>query len=293
MKKNILFACFIIPYFIFAIFPLLAFNWPVEPVILTSNFCESRKDHFHTGIDIGGGAKNVYPIASGNVIFMHRTGDYASLPIGLGNFTVIQHRENIRSIYCHLEDGTVKEQKHVEEKTQIGVIGDTGHSLGKHLHLSIIDLETNTYLNPLSVLPSLKDDQAPLIRRIYVKEGNSDKLKEVGSRIKIRGNSLQLFAEIYDLREDVSFIWKMAPYSVILYKNGKAVYRVSFDSLSREGRKMVITGTNLDFDSIYRSDWIYNLGLLQLPAGETHISVVASDFNGNETSRDLFITVEQ
>ena len=87
---------------------LFAFDWPLERIVLTSTFGEHRRDHFHAGIDLGGGEQPVFPISSGELVFFYREGeDFSSLPVGLGTFLVLQHQGGIRSLYAHLAEGTL------------------------------------------------------------------------------------------------------------------------------------------------------------------------------------------
>ena len=271
---------------------LFAFEWPLKGVILTATFGESRGDHFHNGIDLGGGEQKVFPIADGKVVFEYSSGFYSSVPIGLGNFVVLQHEGDIRSVYCHLKDGSINPaKKFVKRNESIGIVGDSGHSWGKHLHLSIIDLETNAFLNPLSLLPPIKDDQPPIIKGVYLKFGN--KLKKIENRITTKDGAITMVAEVYDLREDVSFIWKLAPYSIILYRNGVEKHSLVFDSISKHNEKLTLGDGKSGFYSVYVGDWKYNLGSIKLLTGENHFSIVARDFKGNEATRDIFVFLQK
>jgi len=275
--------------FLFVVISLYSFDWPVKRVIITSTFGETRVDHFHTGIDLGGGAQDVYPISDGEVVFKHEANLYSSIPIGLGNFVVLQHKGNIRSIYCHLKDNSIKTGTHVLQEKKLGIIGDTGHSYGKHLHLSIIDFETHSILNPLTLLPQVADNQAPIIRNVFLKKGN--KIEKVSSAKNIKTSRVEILVEAYDLREDVSFVWKLAPYVIILYENGAELSRITFDAIIEHSGKLVLNGTNKSFNDIYESEWTYKLGSIELLEGENHFIVVAKDFAGNETAHDYFVNI--
>ena len=275
--------------FLFTVISLYSFDWPVKHVIITSTFGETRGDHFHTGIDLGGGAQAVYPISDGEVVFRHEAGLYSSIPVGLGNFVVLQHKGNIRSLYCHLKDNSIKNGTQILQKQELGIIGDTGHSFGKHLHLSIIDFETHSILNPLTLLPQVADNQAPVIKNVFLKIGN--KIEKVSHVKNIKPSRVEIFVEAYDLREDVSFIWKLAPYLIILYENGAELGRITFDSFIEHSGKLVLNGTDKSFNDIYESEWTYKLGSIELLEGENHFVVAAKDFAGNETAKDYFVNI--
>jgi len=271
-----------------SVMSVYGFDWPVKKVILTSTFGESRGDHFHTGIDLGGGAQPVFPISSGLVVFRYNSGQYSSTPIGLGNFVVLQHKGNIRSIYCHLKDNSIKTGvTSIAQSGQLGIIGDTGHSYGKHLHISIIDFETHSILNPLTLLPPVKDKQPPIIKNVWMKTGDEE--KKISGTDTVKPSRVEILAEIYDLREDVSFIWKLAPYMIVLYENGVESARITFNSIVKYSGKLVLSGSKRSFNDIYASDWIYRLGSIELLEGENHLLILVKDFAGNESTRNFFI----
>ena len=285
MRNLFVFAFFLIS------FTINALEWPVEKIILTATFGESRQDHFHTGIDLAGGEQTILPISPGEMIFSYEKGsDYSSCPVGLGNFVVLQHQEGIRSIYCHLKDNTLNRSlAEFSLKDPLGTIGDSGHSQGKHLHLSLIDSEMKTIINPFLVLPPLTDRQAPVIRRLFFKK--KGELVELRDGDELKTGELHILAEIYDLREDVSFIWKLAPYKILLYVNGQEVNQVSFNFLQAKEGRLVLSDTGESFKELYVSDWIYSLGSLDLIPGETHLQVFTRDFAGNMVQCEYFFQV--
>ena len=90
MRNLFVFICLLISFTVYA------FEWPVEKIILTATFGESRQDHFHTGIDLGGGEQTIFPISSGEVVFAYeKRSNYSSLPVGLGNFIVQNGRAHV------------------------------------------------------------------------------------------------------------------------------------------------------------------------------------------------------
>jgi len=63
----------------------------------------------------------------------------------------------MESLYAHLSKIEVKTGDSIDEHSQIGLVGTTGHATGPHLHLEIHI--NGRSVNPLSVLPSIKDAQ--------------------------------------------------------------------------------------------------------------------------------------
>jgi hypothetical protein len=276
---------------------VFAFDWPVDRVVLTSTFAEHRGDHFHAGIDLGGGEQPVLPISPGELVFFYREGDYSSAPVGLGNFLVLQHQGGIRSLYAHLADGSMNPGQTTYDRSQpLGAVGSSGYSSGKHLHLTIIDTEMGTIINPLLLLPPLSDGQAPEVKEVYIQNGQDLVALQEGMSVRGSGTEVELFAAIYDLREDVSFLWKLAPYKVFLSQDGRGVSSFTFDSLNgaqaaEQTPELVLTNSEKVFEDVYRSPWLLKLGRISLVPGETTLTVFASDFTGNESSAEFTLNV--
>ena len=276
---------------------LLAFDWPLDQIVLTSTFGEHRGDHFHGGIDLGGGEQPIYPISPGELVLFYREGeDYTSLPTGLGNFLVLQHQGGVQSLYAHLADGSLNPVRRFYDRSRaLGKIGSGGYSSGKHLHLTIIDTEMSTIINPLLLLPPLPDGQAPEIKEVYLQSGQERiRLEDEMTVSRTEG---QLFATVYDLREDVTFLWRLAPYKVFLSQDGREISAFTFDSLysasaaAAGSQNLVLMNTERDFSDVYESSWLLRLGGIDLVPGETTLTVFAADFAGNESFKEYNLTV--
>lgn len=100
---------------------------------------------FHLAIDIkaGLGAK-VHPIAAGRVERVVRRN------YGYGHWVLINHGEETKSLYAHLQEIVVEKGERVETSDQIGEVGLTGRTTGSHLHLEVY--EHNKHVNPLVFL---------------------------------------------------------------------------------------------------------------------------------------------
>jgi hypothetical protein len=274
-----------------------AFDWPVKKVVLSATFGENRGDHFHAGIDLAGGEQEVLPIAAGEVVFSFEEGeDPVTLPVGLGNFLVLQHQAGIRSIYGHLQKGSMDRSKQLDGSKPLGRVGESGYAVGKHLHLAIIDSEMRSLINPLLVLPPLKDGQSPAIREILLRPGSE--LLPLKNGALVMPGIAELLATLYDLREDVSFAWRLAPYRVSLYQDGREIASLLMDGLHEGpgrngGPELVLLQSNRSFREVYDAEWLYRLGEVRLLPGQTTLSLVAEDYAGNESSRELVLQVAQ
>ena len=111
-------------------------RWPVRGSVNSeygtrqSPWQEGRE--FHSGIDIRAGSGTpVYAPAAGTVVHAGLAHDY-------GTAIVLDHGQDIRSLYGHLSKVSVQPGQRVVRGTVIGYTGNTGRSSGPHLHYEIM-----------------------------------------------------------------------------------------------------------------------------------------------------------
>jgi len=100
------------------------FGWRKNPF--------TEKNEFHAGIDIVGprGTKVISPA--------HATVLKKGYDPRLGHYLVLQHTEEIKTIYGHLLKVTVTEAADVKRGDLLGLVGNTGLSTSYHLHYAVI-----------------------------------------------------------------------------------------------------------------------------------------------------------
>lgn len=106
--------------------------WPTKGVI-TLEFGEtSMYQIFHTGIDIAGKLNDpVNPAMDGTVIYA------GEIFWGYGKHIIIDHGNNVTTIYAHLNKIYVYKGQKVTTSDVIGGQGQTGWATGVHLHFQI------------------------------------------------------------------------------------------------------------------------------------------------------------
>jgi murein DD-endopeptidase MepM/ murein hydrolase activator NlpD len=100
------------------------FGWRRNPI--------TGKSEFHSGIDVVGakGTKIIAP-AGGRVIAK-------GFDQWLGNYVVLQHTAEIKTVYGHMEKSLVSVGKELQRGDAIGIMGNTGMSTSRHLHYTIM-----------------------------------------------------------------------------------------------------------------------------------------------------------
>lgn len=98
----------------------------------------------HKGTDYGTNGKKLpqYAIEDGEVV------DVGIDSSGAKYVKVDYPRIKKRFHHWHLHTISVKEGQAVKKYTKLGTTGMTGKATGVHLHLGIIDLKNNTYIDP-------------------------------------------------------------------------------------------------------------------------------------------------
>lgn len=109
--------------------------WPVQGVYTLEFGQSSSYQVFHSGIDIANPQGKVGdPITP----FMEGTITYAGeIFWGYGKHVMIDHGDNISSVYAHLDRVQVYKGQEVKIGDTIGTMGSTGWSTGPHLHFEI------------------------------------------------------------------------------------------------------------------------------------------------------------
>ncbi len=164
------------------------FHSPLDiPLLLSGNFGEPRPNHFHCGIDVktqGTVGKRVLSVGDGYVSRLTVGHD------GFGNAAYVTHPGGLVSVYCHLDAFVpplreiVRKRQYEEESERVDVelppsafpvkageliaySGNTGASLGPHLHLELHRASDGALLDPMPYFRHLlKDDMAPVVRGV-------------------------------------------------------------------------------------------------------------------------------
>jgi hypothetical protein len=264
----------------------LSFQWPVVNGRITSTFGEPRYDHFHDGIDIISGNENIYPVADGEMLFfwdrsLFPTENYG----GGGNYRVLKHAGGISSVYMHLEDNSGYKGAYTAAEP-VGKMGDTGRSLGKHLHFSLLKLNKNISINPLSMLEQIKDDKAPVISEICIKI--RDKYYPVKDKCNIRlTRHYPLHIKTIDL---INGHERLGVYRLKVSVNDVSVMDAEFSEIVFSGNGLTIS--KKPYHNLYDENGYYITDGCKYNNGSNKVKVTAVDFSGNSTEKEILFDVK-
>lgn len=187
------------------------YRFPMEGTdfLISGTFAELRPAHFHAGLDVkteGLVGKPLLAVADGYV-YRIQVG-----PDSYGNALYIRHRDGNISVFAHLSRFAPQieeklyqtqyatkrwEQDLYLDESEIPVragqlvaySGNSGHSMGPHLHFEIRDEQENV-LNPLAFFRHLiRDDVPPVLQRIALQP------LDANARVNGRFQKLELVPE--------------------------------------------------------------------------------------------------
>ncbi len=126
----------------------IVLSWPaIAPI--TTYFGEKASYYYsgaHSGLDFGVDTGTpVRAAASGTVVAANRQADE------YGWHVIIAHNSTYSTLYAHLSRFDVKPGDKVVAGQQIGLSGNTGFTLGPHLHFEL--RRNGVWINPLAYLP--------------------------------------------------------------------------------------------------------------------------------------------
>ncbi len=265
-------------------------QWPLKQLRFTSVFGESRKNHFHAGVDLSSYQGHIHPILTGNVLFSweKNKNPFQKYP-GTGNWLALWHGKHIVSTYLHLADGLPALQGQVNKDHLLGKSGNTGRSSGAHLHLAIMDMQEKKYFNPLEMLPAISDKLAPQIYHLVVNTPQGFSTIQTGNTI-LMSRPFPISVRVIDRFSPLEMHRRLGIYKLSATVNGTTTKTYRFDSIKIQSDGPTINDQK--FSDIYANTEDYLIATARLPEGSNTIEVSAEDFNGHKSSRTFVFTVK-
>ncbi len=305
------------------------------PLILSGNFAELRGSHFHAGLDLKTKGRQGFAVKSILAGSIRRIRVSVS---GYGKALYIDHDDGTTSVYAHLQKFSPRVEKIIKEKQYqkerfliqsyfklnelnvkqgeiIGYSGNTGGSLGPHLHFELRNTKAQTPLNPLRLDFNIKDTQRPIIQDLYWYNLNGLKQKEkinlvqkndstfITANLSLSGK-IGLGIRMFD-RQDFSYN-KNGVYKVTLRLNGKKMIQYTMDHISFDDGNYISTlidyatyvNKGIRIQKLFR-DLPYGFsflpieaanGILDLEVGRSYeLKIILEDYHGNKTFVESYI----
>ena len=314
------------------------FRRPLDiPVLLSATFAELRPNHLHSGIDYrtqGTSGHKVYACEQGYVSRVSVS------PVGYGNALYITHPNGYTTVYGHLDAFNdeittyVKQQQYEQERFAVNLFpdktllpvkrgdvvafsGNTGGSSGPHLHFEVRDTRTEWVLNPLQFGFGVKDNVAPVMRRLAVYpigegstvNGSTNKLildlEKSGKTYRIAGNKKLTIVgkaafgiDTYDQTSGSAN--RCGPYSIRFWIDSSMMFSQTVDSFSFDETRYI--NSLIDYEYYHHHQVRFNRmyiepnnrlsiydrhidrGIVSFPDSANHQAlVIVRDFHGNNS----------
>lgn len=111
-----------------------SFGWRMHPIL--------GYERFHSGIDFGADYGSTIRSADRGVVI------FAGWYGGYGNTVIVDHGNNITTLYGHISELLISEGQSVERGQPIAAVGSTGLSTGPHLHFEV--RQTGEPIDPMA-----------------------------------------------------------------------------------------------------------------------------------------------
>lgn len=307
------------------------------PLTLSASFGELRPGHFHSGVDFKTGGmigKEVYSAAEG---YIYRI---AVSPTGFGRAIYVRHHNGLSTVYAHLSRFTPDIEDYVKKaqyKRQsfsvnlfpesdmfivrdgeiIGYSGNSGSSMGPHLHFEVRKTTGEKPVNPIQYF-NIEDNIKPVINSVAVYpaspfskiNGKNRKLilkAKKNSNIYTAGDGspVSVAGPVgfgINTHDFVSNSWNVCGVRIINLKiDDRLVYSHAIDEFSFAETRYI--NSHIDYEEKIKSssyiqktfkepnnristyNHLINNGIVESIDGKTHrVEISVSDFSNNYSS---------
>jgi len=317
-------------------YPTDDFRSPISfPIKLSGTFAELRPNHFHGGLDIKPSARG----KQGDAILAIDEGYISRILVsanGYGNALYVTHPNGYTSVYAHLQKFTpaiteyVKKRQYANQSfefdervgamvfpvfkgDQIAYLGNTGGSLGAHLHFEIRDTKTDIPINPLYFGFDISDDKKPFLQQLKIYELNHNhettnvktyNIRNVNNQnqiqpiiLEISSNRMAIGIKAYDNISGTSNANGI--FSMDIYQDDSLIYRFEMEKVAYNETRYL--NAHLDYGAWFNKEGYFNRGyrlkgnylgiynylandgVINLSNNPSQIRVITRDFKGNES----------
>jgi len=269
--------------------PLAALEWPVTPAEPNILFGQRDGGVMSRGLAFPA-TDTVRAAGNGTVLVtLKENRNLSGFPGTLGNAVILVHDEGLATVYGNLAaTDRVESQTTVESGTVLGPTGTRAWGEDGESRFEVLDLANKTILNPLMLLPALKDSKAPRVRNV-VAVSESGQAYTLGTSKYLKQGEYRLFADVGDTMEKAD---ELAPFRITVLVNGKERLAMPFEIMKAEAGAVFLSRPEFSFSRLYEDPDRIFVGAIQFMRGKTDVTLIARDFAGNERSAPFTLIIE-
>jgi len=289
-KAKIVFSLIL---FCLCLVPAFSWDWPLSQPRLIKDFAGDENGQFFPGILVRSGDGHTIGKAmeNGEIVYGRNPDDpRVQIPWGAARVTVIDHESGYRGIYGGLDANNTAIPARTEKGTnwfikagqEIGALTGTVFADDPHCLIAIIDQRHSGFVNPLLLLPDIREKRLPIIHSVQLAWNKNDKPTILHDRTEAISGQPRLFAYIRDYFPGFNKQIAGLPRSIQVSLNGTPSYTFAKTALrTKDGRTYLAQSPDGDYDHFYMDEGLIDLGLLTLKEGQNRIEIRVNDGVGN------------
>lgn len=269
----------IIPGALLAMILLGAWQWPLDPQLLSTGFGSLRSTGgLERGLRFDADGEDVSAVADGTVVFREKGESGGEGLPGKGGIVVLDHENGFRSIYSGLRAEGLTRGERILSGRSIGRAGPGA------VRVEIWDRTEGWYANPLLLLEILPDERAPVVSDIRI-VSERDETVQTSIPSYNRAAHPAGEAEVHIRLGGESGLARSS--RVQLTRGGVTVHEVVAERIvSEEVDRLVWSQGERSADELYDEDGWLRLGGISVPeGGRTSFTVRAFDSRGGQQTR--------
>jgi len=272
-----------------------ALDWPLADPKPAATFGTAAKGRFVSGILLASEGGLVRAAGDGELVYAFDGSSptaVSALPSTLGSFAVVEHERGMAGLYAGLAPGSVSSYlTKTKAGSILGTAGASGWAEGQGLLFAVYDRGAERWVNPLLLLPALKDKTQPLIRSAALARGG--KSYALGETRSVPQGEYAIAVDVADPLDAPWSAGSPAPYYLRLLVDGAKIAELEYDVMEgRSGRLVLFPQAPKS-----RADYLLPDGRALVAErffrrGRSVIEVLVRDYAGNERGASWSIAVE-
>ncbi len=260
-----------------------AIQWPVQYTFLASSFLENYRGSAFPGL-IFSGYDSMRPYDYGEVIFRYSPEDYAALPPVGDSMLVLEHENGFQSVYTHVGSDEIRgDRDRITSGEFLKSPGGEGETASCHFY--ILDALQNQLVNPLILLPAIRDTKPPVIESVLLIENGRE--YELDNGVSLPVGAYRVFVRGVD---NAGSGIRQSPYAYFLYNLGVLQLERKLDAVIQKNHELAFQdGTPLE--TVFSKPGYLYLGDITLISGQSRLEVSLVDLAGNESTKAFDVQV--